>query len=313
MDRGSGVLIGRLRRAGKLGGMTESTARSYLLEARKVLNDNMAPMAPRNLILGTSAETALLNTELFVSAEKRGDSGSALEEARLGRILGVSTFLDQNVSDVTAGTADAVAGTLTDPYSAGTTGSLNSSIAAYEAIVGEFINVDGNDQPTYLAARTASTNTTAVTLNEALKYATLDNAVVTLYKACAVDGNFAAGYAKAITVDGYTTGKAPQVGQLIAFGTGASRRTYTIIEKVAVSTTVSDLLLDRPRLGVKGRQPRLIRLQRRAAGGDRRGAVIRCAVPERWLLELDELGEQLQQCVIAACRLGCLSCHHERA
>jgi hypothetical protein len=232
-------------RAGRLNQISESNARSFLLEARKVLNDNMAPMSPRNLILGTSAETALLNTELFISAEKRGDSGSALEEARLGRILGVSTFLDQNVSDVTPGTADTVAGTLTDPYTAGETGSLNSSIAGYEAIVGEFINVDGNDQPTYLTARTASTNTTAVTLNEALKYATLDNAVVTLYKACAVDGNFAAGYAKAITVDGYTTGKAPQVGQLIAFGTGASRRTYTIIRSTDAGASCT-IWLDRP-------------------------------------------------------------------
>jgi len=232
-------------RAGRLGNMTESNARSFLLEARKVLNDNMAPMAPRNLILGTSAETALLNTELFVSAEKRGDSGSALEEARLGRILGVNTFLDQNVSDITAGTADTVAGTLTDPYAAGTTGSLNSSIAAYEAIVGEFINVEGNDQPTFLTARTASTNTTAVTLNEALKYATLDNAIVTLYKACAVNGAYAAGYAKAITVDGYTSGKAPQVGQLVAFGTGASRRTYTIIRANDAGATCT-IWLDRP-------------------------------------------------------------------
>lgn len=42
-----------------------------------------------------------------------------------------------------------------------------------------------------------------------------------------------------------TTAKAPQVGQLIAFGTGGSRRTYTVIEATDNGST-ADLLLDRP-------------------------------------------------------------------
>ena len=45
--------------------------------------------------------------------------------------------------------------------------------------------------------------------------------MVTRYKTCAAAATYPAGYSKGIVVDGYTAGKAPQVGQLLAFGTGA--------------------------------------------------------------------------------------------
>jgi hypothetical protein len=41
--------------------------------------------------------------EQFVSAEKRGDGGSALENAHLGRILGFNTYMGQNVNGISTG------------------------------------------------------------------------------------------------------------------------------------------------------------------------------------------------------------------
>ena len=70
--------------------------------------------------------------------------------------------------------------------------------------------------------------------------------MVTRYKTCARQRHATpAGYSKGIVVDGYTAGKAPQVGQLLAFGTGGSRRTYTVIESEDAGATCS-LYLDRP-------------------------------------------------------------------
>ena len=57
--------------------------------------------------------------------------------------------------------------------------------------------------------------------------------------------DYAAGYSEGIVLDGYTAGKAPQVGQLLAFGTGASRRTYTVIESEDAGATCT-VYLDRP-------------------------------------------------------------------
>lgn len=72
----------------------------------------------------------------------------------------------------------------------------------------------------------------------------------TRYKKCAVEGGglatYPAGWSKAITVKGYTTGKAPQVAQLISFGsTVGTRHTYMIIESEDAGSTDS-ILLDRP-------------------------------------------------------------------
>jgi hypothetical protein len=74
------------------------------------------------------------------------------------------------------------------------------------------------------------------------------NATVTQYNKVDCDGAYAAGYSKGITVDGYTAGKVPQVGQLIATGSGATRHTYTIIEAYENPSNASQTIiwLDRP-------------------------------------------------------------------
>lgn len=72
-----------------------------IISARKLLNDTKAPTVGRNLVIGTQAEADLLGSELFVSAEKVGDQGTALREASLGRKFGFNIYTDQNVAKVT--------------------------------------------------------------------------------------------------------------------------------------------------------------------------------------------------------------------
>jgi hypothetical protein len=68
-----------------------------IIAARKMLGDSATPLSGRKLVIGTAAEADLLNTELFVSAEKVGDDGTALREASLGRKFGFDTYVDQNI------------------------------------------------------------------------------------------------------------------------------------------------------------------------------------------------------------------------
>jgi hypothetical protein len=89
-------------------------------------------------------------------------------------------------------------------------------------------------------------DTTAITLVSPLKYAILAAAPFKIYKSNAVNGAFGSGYAKGIAIDGHTANKGPQVGQLLAFGTGGSRHTYTVIATEAVSSTETTVTLDRP-------------------------------------------------------------------
>lgn len=232
------------KRAGRLLNLSAANARDTILEAREILNRNSAPMDERNLVLTPASETSVLKTDLFVAANQRGDGGTALENALLGRILGFDTYMGQNANYMAAGSSDVATGTVTNAAAAGASGSQACSVVGYVANVGEYAVVAGNDQPTYLTAKTSTTDTTAVTMNEANKFATSAGAAITIYKACAVNGAYPAGHAKEVLVDGWTN--APQVGQLVAFSTGASRAVYTVIESSLSSAGVQALLLDRP-------------------------------------------------------------------
>lgn len=233
------------RRVGRLGNIA-GNAQQFIADAKTVLSKDKAPEEGRKLIVSPNSENAVLMTDVFVRADARGDGGTALEQARMGRIYGFETYMGQNVNSPELSAAEVVTGTVTNALAKGGSGSQTVSVASYEANVGEFATVAGNDQPTFITARTASTNTTAVTLNEANKNATLAAAVITVYKAADVDGGYAAGFAKDITIDGYAADLGPQVGQLLAFGTGGSRHTYTVIEVTEVTSTSCKVLLDRP-------------------------------------------------------------------
>ena len=221
LGRVHAFLGGPSNRIGRLGALSAANAKDYVLDARERLNVNKAPMDGRRLVMAPTAETAMLKTDIFLKANERGDGGTALENATLGRILGFDTFMCQNVNSVLS--ADSEALSLTEPHAAGYASTLEIVITG---TAGEFLVVAGNDQPTYMTDATSG----AVVLSEALKYGVEDNAVVTHYKKCAANAGYAAGYSKGVVVKSYTAGKAPQVGQLVAFGTGAGRRTYTVIE-----------------------------------------------------------------------------------
>jgi hypothetical protein len=263
LGRVHGFLGNPTQRVGRLNNLTAANSKDYVLEARERLNVQKAPLEGRNLVLAPVSETSLLKNELFIAAQQRGDFGTALESATLGRILGFDTYMDQNVNSVSLGSADVdTSATLDDAVAAGATVSAGAvtagSATAASTTSNEFVVVAGNDQPTYLVASGASLAT--ITLNEANKYATQAAAPMAVYNACDVGATQAAGWVEQVVVDGFTApGVAPAVGQLIAFqtgtkGYGATRHTYTIIESYRslvdgtpdANGTYQALYLDRP-------------------------------------------------------------------
>lgn len=75
---------------------TDLTA-NLVVDARKALNDQKAPIDRRHLVLSAKDEAALLKDDKFTSADKIGDDGTALREASLGRRYGLNLFMDQNI------------------------------------------------------------------------------------------------------------------------------------------------------------------------------------------------------------------------
>jgi len=248
------VLIGQTPQfltnyAGKLETMNSTLAKGYMLDAREKLNNNNVPMENRNLVLCPSAETHMLNTELFTAANQRGDDGTALEEAMLGRVLGFNTYMDQNTGDVSLGSADYQSGNIDAAQAAGN-GSVNFAIntdANYEATAGEYIWIAGEGHAMTLnSVATGNSTTEGITVSPNFVHGCDANAVCRIFKKCAVQGDFTSGYDKALTFDGYN--KPPQAGQIVSFGTGSSRHTYTIIQTYVNSSNASayDVWLDRP-------------------------------------------------------------------
>ena len=72
-------------------------------DARKVLNQNLAPMDDRRVVLDPSAEANFLALSNILQTEQRGDTGGILQ-GLIGHKLGMDFFLNQNVPSFTPGT-----------------------------------------------------------------------------------------------------------------------------------------------------------------------------------------------------------------
>jgi len=72
-------------------------------DARKVLNQNLAPMDDRRVVLDPSAEANFLSLSNILQTEQRGDQAGILQ-GLIGHKLGMDFFLDQNIPDYTPGT-----------------------------------------------------------------------------------------------------------------------------------------------------------------------------------------------------------------
>lgn len=213
--------------AGALNGLNVNNVKDSALDLRKTMDDNKAWASPRNLILSSKTEADYLRPETFTSAEKVGDFGTALRTASLGEKFGFQFFKDLNIGVVATGnTTRAFAINNAAGYLVGST-ALTVDVGTGEITPGTWVQIGG--MPYQVASRTGTSPTTAIVLTYGLKTAPADDDVVTVYTPGAVNnaGNYAAGYSKEITVNGFTV--APQIGQLVSFGADTTN-VYAIID-----------------------------------------------------------------------------------
>lgn len=200
---------------GKLGTTPTNTT---VIAARTKLNTNKCPSAGRNLVITSNTEGALLGIDNYITADKVGDEGSALREGSLGRKHGFQIFHSQNaasiaVTDLDAGTVNNGSG-----YPAGTTTMTTANLSG-DWDDGQWFTVAGDMIPHQVTTNTAGTSVTFV---PALVTDVVDTAVITRYMPGQVDetNNYALGYNKELVIDEFTI--APQVGQMVTIGVGAS-------------------------------------------------------------------------------------------
>lgn len=228
---------------GSLGGLSSSNVKDRILGVRNLMNINKAYVESRNVIWNPNSETVALQLGEFTQAQDVGDQGFALREASLGRKFGFNNYMCQNMADVATGnTTSAGAINLSAGYAKGTTSALVVDGITGAIATGTWLKIVGEDAPNQVTAHSETLgNTVGITLRYPLKQAVLNDAVITFYTPGAVNlvAGYAAGYAKPITIDGFTV--APKVGQIVSFGLSGSAAIYTILKASTTSIT-----LDRP-------------------------------------------------------------------
>lgn len=229
--------------SGILGGLSTTNVVGYMLECRKKMNVNKAWETGRNLIWAPTSEATALATEVFHSAEKVGDDGTALREASLGRKLGFDNYMCQNMASIPSTAVDTVTGAinLSAGYPAGT---VTMTVDALSAAIGNnsFIKIAGDQTPLRVVSTVGGSTPTSITVKApGLTHAVANDAVVTISDPGAVNlsAGYDAGYDGYITYNGFTN--APVAGQMVSFGTSANNALYTIVD-----VTATTMLLDRP-------------------------------------------------------------------
>jgi hypothetical protein len=151
--------------------------------ARKVLNEQLAPMNDRRVVMDPAAEDQALQLSAYSDLEKTGDSDVKIE-GEIGRKFGMDHYMSQNVVTHTAGTL-AGAGSLTvgSTTAAGaTTLDFANASASGTLVVGDIFTIAGQTQ-TYVAASAhtiASTANATVTISPALTAVATAAAAITV-------------------------------------------------------------------------------------------------------------------------------------
>lgn len=216
------------------GTLSKTTVVDAVLGVREKMNVNKAPVAGRNLVWTASSESAALANELFISAEKVGDDGTALREASLGKKLGFQNWMDQNMASFLDASVDIdAAGALSGDHSKGTTSITTDN--ANTPVANGWVKIGGG------VYRVVSYAAGALVTTYGLLNDVADGETVTVYGTGAVNNasGYAVGYMKEIELDGFTN--FPQVGQILTFGTSPTSPIYSIIQ---VDGTA--VVLDRP-------------------------------------------------------------------
>ena len=95
----------------------------------QILNEQKVPMSGRVGFMNPAAKAAMMGIEAVVTAEKRGDGGTALREASMGRVMGLDFYGVQGVKSHTAGSQGGQSGLLVNgAVSAGAT-TMNADAA----------------------------------------------------------------------------------------------------------------------------------------------------------------------------------------
>jgi len=170
------------------GAWNDPSSKRDILQGRRILNDQLAPVDSRYALWNSGAEAELQELPIWNEADKVGDNGTALREASMGRKLGLTHFMDQNLPMHLAGTADAnyVANGAHPAAPTDLTGTVAVSAGAGTFVQGDIISFSNHSQ-TYVVTADYSGGAGNVSIAPGLQMALAGGETVTLQPSHAVN------------------------------------------------------------------------------------------------------------------------------
>jgi len=158
-----------------------TTSNAWTTGARKLLNESLAPMDDRHVVLDSDAEANAVNLSEFKSLYASGDPG-VIVNGEIGFKLGAAWALNQGVQTHTRGTLASSPLVNDASYGIGeTTVDIDATSLTGTVVIGDIFTVAGDTQQyTVTANATAAANAIAgMAFLPASKVAWADNAAVT--------------------------------------------------------------------------------------------------------------------------------------
>jgi len=159
--------------------VSSTPAAADIANLRAQLNIQKVPFAERRCVLHPVTDARYVPLDSFMHADKRAKA-LTINEAWLGRILGLDFYVDQNIATHTSGIAD-TAGAMDGAATAGATAATVDGLADAEVIAaGDVFKVADNDRG-YLVVTggTVATNEQVITFTPPASGIFGDGAVVT--------------------------------------------------------------------------------------------------------------------------------------
>jgi hypothetical protein len=175
--------------AGLLPGQTVANGVADMAKVDKTMNDLKIPLRPRYQIVSTEQKSNLLSVPSFVEVDKAG-ADDALRMAEVGPLMGISTFLAQNV-DTTEHTTGTMESCVTNgALAAGATSVVfdTANGAAVTLKAGDIIEIAGYGNAVVNADVTASASAGTIVIREPLREAVGDGVAITVYDNVAASG-----------------------------------------------------------------------------------------------------------------------------
>lgn len=144
--------------------------------ARKALNEQLAPLGGRILVIDPDAEEKAINLSTFADAGFTGDP-NVIIEGQIGRKLGFNWLMDQQVPTHTAGTASGTLVNQADHAAGDTVVATDTGTGTF--VVGDIFTVAGDTQTYTVTAAVADVSTGSLAYSPPAATAWANNAAIT--------------------------------------------------------------------------------------------------------------------------------------